>query len=71
MKWPDCRDTAPLIYKSFLSYTNEFDFVRSIYSEILKVDYGFDRSTIKYISWNFKIPRFWKTESVYVHRKEF
>ena len=26
----DCRDTAPLIYKSFLYYTNEFDSVRSI-----------------------------------------
>ena len=65
---------ADKIYTNFLYYTNEFDFVRSIYNEILKVEYGFDRSTwisVVVLSIYHEILRYQDFERLdqYVHRK--
>ena len=74
--WFEYDRKAGQIYKSFLYYTNEFDFVRYICNEIFKVEYGFDRSTrisLVVLSIYHGIVRYQEFERLdqYVLRKEF
>ena len=74
--WFEFDRKADEIYKSFLYYTNEFDFVRK-WNEILQVKYGFDRCTwisLVVLGIYHEILRYLDFERLdheYVHRKEF